>query len=223
MHIKITKNGPYLVFGNVPLYEYTIVYDENGCSRDYKETKKFKTEESYSLCRCGKSKRKPFCDSSHVITEFNGIETASRADYLDLAKRIEGPGANLTDQESLCAYARFCDPYGSVWSLVEKTDEKDSYAEFIRQCEYCPSGRLVAWDKKTNRPIEKKLEPSIVLIEDPKMECSGPIWVRGGITIESADGHEYEVRNRVTLCRCGESQNKPFCDGTHASIKFKGK
>ena len=35
-----------------------------------------------------------------------------------------------------------------------------------------------------------------------------------------ADGTTYEVRNRVTLCRCGASQNKPFCDATHASIGF---
>ena len=34
---------------------------------------------------------------------------------------------------------------------------------------------------------------------------------------------DYEVRNRMTLCRCGESQNKPLCDGTHASMKFKAK
>ncbi|MGA7803617.1 CDGSH iron-sulfur domain-containing protein [Bradyrhizobium sp.] len=39
--------------------------------------------------------------------------------------------------------------------------------------------------------------------------------------VVSADGFEDEVRNRVTLCRCGQSQNKPFCDGTHAQTKFK--
>ena len=49
---------------------------------------------------------------------------------------------------------------------------------------------------------------------------SGPIWVRGGITVESADGREYEVRNRVTLCRCGQSSNKPFCDGSHVECSF---
>jgi CDGSH-type Zn-finger protein len=49
---------------------------------------------------------------------------------------------------------------------------------------------------------------------------SGPIWAKGGITVEAADGFQYEVRNRVTLCRCGASKNKPFCDGTHCSIKF---
>jgi CDGSH-type Zn-finger protein len=51
--------------------------------------------------------------------------------------------------------------------------------------------------------------------------CAGPIWLRGGIALVAADGFEYERRNRVTLRRCGASRNKPFCDGTHASIKFQ--
>jgi CDGSH-type Zn-finger protein len=51
---------------------------------------------------------------------------------------------------------------------------------------------------------------------------SGPLWVRGGIPVESGhDGRVYESRSRVTLCRCGRSQNKPFCDGTHAAIGFR--
>ncbi len=58
------------------------------------------------------------------------------------------------------------------------------------------------------------------MIEDPQEGVSGPLWVRGGIPVVSADGTPYEVRNRVTLCRCGASQNKPFCDGSHASIGF---
>jgi CDGSH-type Zn-finger protein len=40
--------------------------------------------------------------------------------------------------------------------------------------------------------------------------------VRGGIPIESANGKTYAVRNRVTLCRCGQSANKPLCDGSHS-------
>jgi CDGSH-type Zn-finger protein len=40
------------------------------------------------------------------------------------------------------------------------------------------------------------------------------------VSLIAADGFAYETRNRVTLCRCGQSQNKPFCDGAHASIKF---
>jgi hypothetical protein len=85
----------------------------------------------------------------------------------------------------------------------------------------CPAGRLVAWDKETKEAIDPELPISIGLIEDPAQDCSGPIWLRGGIHVASADGFEYEVRNRVTLCRCGQSGNKPFCDGSHAQMKFK--
>lgn len=55
---------------------------------------------------------------------------------------------------------------------------------------------------------------------DPAAGVSGPLWVRGGIPIMSADGVQYETRNRAILCRCGAWQNKPFCDGSHAAIGF---
>ncbi len=76
-------------------------------------------------------------------------------------------------------------------------------------------------DKKTGKEIEHKLPPSIGVVEDPALGCSGPLWIRGGIRIESVNGTPYEVRNRVTLCRCGVSSDKPFCNGNHASIKFR--
>jgi CDGSH-type Zn-finger protein len=84
----------------------------------------------------------------------------------------------------------------------------------------CPSGRLVVYDKKTGKPIEPRFVPSISLTEDPQKRVSGPIWVRGGIPIVSASGITYEVRNRVTLCRCGKSKNKPFCDGSHIRVRY---
>ena len=90
----------------------------------------------------------------------------------------------------------------------------------IREANHCPAGRLVVHDKKTGKVIEGPLKPSIGVVEDPALGCSGPLWVRGGITVESHDGVRYEKRNRVTLCRCGVSVNKPFCNGSHASIKF---
>jgi hypothetical protein len=80
---------------------------------------------------------------------------------------------------------------------------------------------LVAWDNETGKPVEPEYEPSIALIEDPAKNCSGPVWLRGGIQVIGADGFKYELRNRVTLCRCGASQNKPFCDGQHAAIGFQ--
>ena len=84
----------------------------------------------------------------------------------------------------------------------------------------CPGGRLVLRDRGTGKAIEPDLPPSIGVVEDPALGCSGPLWVRGGIRVESPDGRAHEIRNRVALCRCGASANKPFCNGSHASIKF---
>ncbi|HEX5370988.1 MAG TPA: CDGSH iron-sulfur domain-containing protein, partial [Dehalococcoidia bacterium] len=89
-----------------------------------------------------------------------------------------------------------------------------------REAGNCPGGRLVAWTRSPRGAIEPPFEPSLGIVEDPEMEVSGPIWVRGGVPVVAVDGREYEVRNRVALCRCGGSANKPFCDGTHASIRF---
>jgi hypothetical protein len=79
----------------------------------------------------------------------------------------------------------------------------------------CPSGRLLTQVDGSDEVDELPYEPSIAVVAD------GPLWVRGGVRIEGADGEPYEVRNRVTLCRCGASENKPFCDGTHKDIGFR--
>ena len=225
MEIRVTKDGPYLVSDNLPLAKVTIGANQDGESVRYDWGKPYNQQPDYALCRCGKSgsnmTSKPYCDGTHAKIGFEGTETASRKPYREQAKLIEGPVLSLTDAESLCAFARFCDPNGQVWRLVEETDHAKAKQDFVRQTCDCPSGRLVAWDNETGKPIEPKLEPSLGLIEDPVEQCSGPIWARGGIQVIAADGFRYEIRNRVTLCRCGASKNKPFCDGTHAAIKFR--
>ena len=72
----------------------------------------------------------------------------------------------------------------------------------------------------SGEPIEPELAPSIAIVSDPAQSVAGPIWVRGGIQVVSEDATPYERRNRATLCRCGASKNKPFCDANHASIGF---
>jgi hypothetical protein len=116
----------------------------------------------------------------------------------------------LSDAEELCAFACFCDPEGKIWSLIEQTDDPKLRELTIREANHCPAGRLAAHEKKTAKVIEHKLPPSIGVVEDPALGCSGPLWVRGGIPIESYDGKPYEIHNRVTLCRCGASSNMPF-------------
>jgi CDGSH-type Zn-finger protein len=215
--IEITKDGPYLVSGGLPLSEQHIVTNAEGDSLDYREGKKFPAPAQYALCRCGQSGTKPFCDGTHKKVQFDGTETASREPYLQQAETIDGPAVSLTDAESLCAFARFCDPKGRIWNLVGQTDNPETRKIVEFEAAHCPAGRLVVWDKKTGKAIEPEFQPSLGLIEDTEKKVGGPIWVRGGIPVISADGQTYEIRNRLTLCRCGQSNNKPFCDGSHAA------
>ncbi len=221
VQVTVSINGPYLVVGDIPLATQTVVADDDGGSEDWKEGPPIDHPASYALCRCGMSQSKPFCDGSHKKVGFDGTETASRQAYLDQAQTLEGPTHALTDAQNLCAFARFCDPNGQVWSQVSASEDPQVRATFLRQVNQCPSGRLVAWDRSTGEPVEYPLPVSIGLVEDPVEACSGPLWLRGGIPVVSSDGFVYEVRNRVTLCRCGQSKNKPFCDGTHAAVHFR--
>jgi len=133
-------------------------------------------------------------------------------DMEDLDRYI-GPELELTDKRKLCASAGFCTRDAGIWNLTIHSDRPGFREIAVEEAADCPSGRLVVWDKQNNL-IEPVFEPSIVVTEHKK-GVPGPLWVRGGIEIESVDGIIYEKRNRVTLCRCGESRNKPLCDGVH--------
>lgn len=219
--IVVSKDGPYVVSAGIPLTMEIIEPNEEGLSWNWKRAKSFETKGEYRLCRCGRSKTKPFCDGSHARAHFDGEETATRQPYARQADVFDGATMTLSDAENLCAFARFCDPGGKIWSLLDSTDDRETRKLVIREEEHCPSGRLVLHDKKTGEEIEPELEPSIGVVEDPALGCSGPLYVQGGVRVESEDGIPYEARNRVTLCRCGASANKPFCNGSHASIRFR--
>ena len=76
--IRIIKNGPYLVTGNVPLDEKVIV--PHGVTEVHFEAgRELPQAKTYSLCRCGKTQKSPFCDGSHERHGFNGRETESKA------------------------------------------------------------------------------------------------------------------------------------------------
>jgi CDGSH-type Zn-finger protein len=212
--IKITRNGPYLASGGIPLSEQSILIDFDEQCHGWKEGKKYPAQESYALCRCGHSQNKPFCDGSHVKVKFDGTETANNKTYMEQAREFDGPDLKLTDVENLCVSARFCHRAGGTWKLTRQSADPEAKQTAIEEACDCPSGRLVTWEKN-GKVIEPDFEPSIGLVDDTQTGKMGPIWVRGGIQVESAEGKNYETRNRVTLCRCGKSTNKPFCDGSH--------
>ncbi|MCY0887286.1 MAG: CDGSH iron-sulfur domain-containing protein [Alicyclobacillaceae bacterium] len=59
-------------------------------------------------------------------------------------------------------------------------------------------------------------EPTIIKVND-----NGSLRVKGPVILEDAEGNHFEVKESFSLCRCGHSKNKPFCDGTHREIGFQ--
>jgi CDGSH-type Zn-finger protein len=210
----------------MPLTHQHIVTNAQGESVSWRQGKDVAvpTTGNYALCRCGQSANKPFCDGAHQRIGFDGTETASREPYDVQAEHIEGPTLVLDDAQTLCAFARFCDPKGQVWRLVLESDQPAVARLVEQQVGDCPGGRLRVRQRAQSRSgghtVEPHFEPSIGLVQDTVKGVSGPLWVRGGVEVLSAEGSAYEVRNRVALCRCGASNNKPFCDGSHASSGF---
>jgi CDGSH-type Zn-finger protein len=220
--IQVTKNGPYIVTGNVPLFNMIIKCDgTTHLPVDWLIAKKYKAQNSYSLCRCGQSSNKPFCDGSHLKVHFDGKEEFDNVPYEQMAKTIDGPELTLKDAEILCASARFCHRGGDIWDQIPQTDNPKIKENCIRNSCDCPSGRLTVIDKSKGKTVEPKLEQAIGVIEDPSMGIGGPLWIRGGIPVFSADDKPYEVRNRSTLCRCGKSTIKPYCDSSHYPEEYQ--
>lgn len=211
----MVEDGPYRVTG-VPLVRMRKVAGQDGEVAGWERGAVLRDEGTYDLCRCGQSASKPFCDDAEKTIGFDGAETADRSPTAD--RRFEygdGPVV-LSDDPTLCARAAFCETrLTDAWALAEETDDPERRAVLTRMVERCPSGRLAYRFPPDSVPIEEELPQEIAVVDD------GPLWVRGAVPIEAADGFEYEVRNRVALCRCGNSKNKPFCDGSHVRTKFR--
>jgi nucleotide-binding universal stress UspA family protein len=99
--------------------------------------------------------------------------------------------------------------------MLPASDEVTVRGQIIGMVEHCPSGALVC--EFNGEPIEPDLPVAVSPVED------GPLWVTGGVMMLRSDGLPLESRNRVALCRCGQSANKPLCDGTHIEIGFEAK
>jgi CDGSH-type Zn-finger protein len=213
--IRVLPNGPYRVTG-LPLVRTRPVIDADGDKVDWERGPELDPDPTYDLCRCGESATTPYCDGSDERVGFDGTETADRTDYKDRAWRFGEGTVVLTDDPSICSVAAFCHAAGTdVWELAEQASEPEAQDRLKRMVRRCPSGRLAYVVPPDDDPVEEVLSPEVRVIDN------GPYWVVGGVAVEGADGTRYEVRNRITLCRCGRSRNKPFCDGSHIRARFK--
>ena len=213
--IKVTDTGPYMVSGQASLIRRSAVMSEQDEPVTWKTGESIDTKARYALCRCGQSSNKPFCDGTHNKVEWDSDDHAPDGTYADRRVSLGGEGIEVFDDRTTCAHIGFCgNKVTNIWNLAEQTGDSRIRAEAIAMVERCPSGALsyVIDDEQ----IEPHLPTEIALITD------GPIWVTGGIEVERAGGDTLDTRNRVTLCRCGQSKSKPLCDGSHWDAGFKG-
>lgn len=215
--IKILPNGPYQVTALKNLTLEVNTPNQNNVLEG-RVISTFDVQDEIHLCRCGQSKNAPFCDGSHLTAHFDGTETADRTDYLARSEVFEGDDMQLLDDER-CAFARFCHrERGEVWTLTENSSDPENKREAIEGASRCPSGRLTA--RVHGELVEETFEDTIAVSEDLQKGVSASLNIRGDFSLESADGTPYEKRNRLALCRCGHSKNKPFCDASHVNYEF---
>jgi CDGSH-type Zn-finger protein len=219
MRIIIEADGPYQVEGGIPLVRKTQIVSEYGEPIGWQKGELIPTDPTYTLCRCGRSKNKPFCDFSHLDTDFDGSETAGTRPSAQ--RRTAYPGSTgivIRKDPGLCTGAGFCGTrLAGMAKLATMTNDPQMRSLVMAMIERCPSGSLTYALGPDEPDVEPDLPAQIAVTVEITSEgpIFGPLWVTGNIPVVRADGLPFETRNRVTLCCCGKSNNKPLCDGEH--------
>jgi hypothetical protein len=120
----------------------------------------------------------------------------------------------------LCVHAAFCiGRTRPIAKMLDDSGDPDVRSHIMGLVDHCPSGSYSYSLERTSQLIEPDLPPAISVLEEENGIASS-LWVTGRVPVERADGVPLETRNRMTLCRCGQSANKPLCDGTHRAVGF---
>jgi CDGSH-type Zn-finger protein len=206
--IACLPNGPYYLLNDMQASPVPNLVRSSGAA--------CATVRGIALCRCGDSKNKPFCDGTHSSNGFTDRKvTDSRKNRREVYR---GKRITIFDNRAICAHAGYCsDGLKSVFRYgVEPWIDPDGAAvdEVIATIRKCPSGAL-------SYAIEGK--EGVAPERPPKVEVTdnGPYAVSGGIELMNVEFGDGASREHYTLCRCGASANKPFCDGSHWRVEFK--
>ncbi|HET7670077.1 MAG TPA: CDGSH iron-sulfur domain-containing protein [Burkholderiales bacterium] len=198
-------NGPYYLFASTEATPVAHLQRSSGaqCS----------TARGVALCRCGGSKNKPFCDGTHSS---NGFSSANTADP-SLNKRQSYVGKRITifDNRAICAHAGVCTDNLKPVFLYGKEPWIDpdgaTVQEIMEVIGRCPSGAL-SCSVEASAPAR---EPMVTVTDN------GPYAITGGVELMNVEFGDGASKEHYTLCRCGASKNKPFCDGSHWAINFR--
>ncbi len=198
--ITPSENGPFIV-NNVENFA-----NQKGA---------VEVKETMALCRCGGSANKPFCDGTHAKNGFSSAKLDGRVE--DKRDNYAGQKITIHDNRGICAHAGRCtDGLAAVFHLKEEPwiyPDSASAEEIIDTIKKCPSGALSYSVDGVEYQV-KDGKPSIFIAPN------GPYVVSGGPALENTERGEQTSTEHFTMCRCGGSKNKPFCDGTHWYNEF---
>ncbi|GEM_PF-691933 len=168
-----------------------------------------------ALCRCGQSKKKPYCDGSHNDIGFTSDPSPDRTP--DGVRIFEGERVDIHYNRLLCSHAGECgarlkaafDVTRDPW-IVPDNATPDQLKAVVQAC---PSGAL-SWSAPGGAAQHiVKGEPGITI------ERNGPYRVTK-IPLASGVKADGACPEKYVLCRCGASKNKPFCDGSHTNFHW---
>lgn len=161
------------------------------------------------LCRCGRSSNAPFCDGTHAKIGFSG---ANEQDQPQETTGWEGKTIRTYFNANICMHARMCRP---LKSLRERELDGDASAaqQIAKVVTECPSGALTYDMVEGENPFGFDESTEIDIVE------GGEIRIQCVADTEGVELQDRQPQNRMTLCRCGLSKNKPFCDASHAARK----
>ena len=206
--IACLSNGPYYL-----LNEMTPTAVPNLCRPSGESCS---TVRGVALCRCGGSKDKPFCDGTHGTNGFMDRKIAD--DLRNRRSSYIGKRITIHDNRGICAHAGFCtERLGSVFRMHHQPwiDPDGASAEaIIETIRKCPSGALI-YSVENVEYRDQDCEPMVTVTDD------GPYAITGCIELMGAPFGEGASKEHYTLCRCGASKNKPFCDGSHWNVGFR--
>jgi len=149
---------------------------------------------------------------SAVIEPGNVAPTPRTVDGVDY---IEGRDLTLIYEGKKCIHSRFCVTWGPKVFIANVkgpwiNPDAMSTEALTEIAHVCVSG-AIRYKRKDGQPDEAPPPVNLISVRE-----GGPYAVRADIRLDGAPAVSY----RLTLCRCGASKNKPFCDGSHNEIKF---